>query len=73
MSAKYKGFHVLLEKDIHQEDFEEIRQAVQMIKGVQSVEPIDATSEDWMARDRVRSELGAKLVHILYSDANKKG
>lgn len=66
MSDKYKGFHVLLEKDIREDDFHEIKQAVLMIKGVQSVEPVEATSEDWMARDRVRHEIGAQLVKVLY-------
>lgn len=65
MSDRVKGFYVSLEKDIRDDDFQTIMNAVLMVKGVLSVEPSITSADDWMNRERVKFELRKKIFDIL--------
>jgi len=66
MSEEIKGFSVVLEKDVSEDDFDKIRNAVLMIKGVLKIVPVSANIEDAMIRFRVRMELTDKIRDILW-------
>lgn len=61
MSDRIKGFVVVLEKDMKDEDFETVKNAVQAIRGVLKVEPSVVTPHDWMNREQVKGELRQQL------------
>jgi hypothetical protein len=66
MTDRLKGCTVVFTHDIRDDDAEAILNAIRMVKGVLSVDPSLASSEDWMMRERVKSELGEKLWQVLY-------
>jgi hypothetical protein len=72
MTDRLKGFIVTLEDDFRTDDAEAIISAIQMVRHVQSVEPIVADYNDHMARERVRSEFRDKLWAVLYPEYAKK-
>jgi hypothetical protein len=57
MSDSIKGFYVVLEKDIGEEQFEALKTAVLMIRGVLAVNESVSDSSDWMARRQVGHEM----------------
>jgi hypothetical protein len=63
--TRIKGFAVTLDQDYRDDDSEGIRHALEMVKGVLSVEPIEAGISDQMNRTRIRSELGQKILSML--------
>lgn len=65
MSDRIKGFWVALDKDYRDDDLEPIKDAVLMIKGVESVAVSTADSSDWMNRARVKSELITQLWNVI--------
>ena len=66
MSDRVKGLTVVLDKDYKDEDAEQIIRAIQMIKGVESITTEIVNSDDYMNRERVKSELRDKIFHLLY-------
>lgn len=66
MSNYIKGFNVVLEQDIHEDNAALIQAALLQIKGVVSVEPLVANIEDHMARERVRLEMGKQILDIVF-------
>jgi hypothetical protein len=64
MSNRIKGFYVALEKDIKDEDFEYVKNAVLMIKGVHSIKENIADSDDWINRQQIKQELLKKIFDI---------
>lgn len=66
MTDRLKGFVVTLDHDIREDDAEEILNAIRMVKGVVSVKPVQANSDDDIIRSRVLSELRQKLLGIVY-------
>lgn len=68
MSDRIKGFYVALEKDIKDEDFKEIKNAVLMVKGVLKVKESISDPSDWMNRERIRNELITKVFEIFKVD-----
>ena len=65
MTQKFKGFYVTLERDIREDDAEDILTALRQIRGVIDVSPDVADSTDWAARTRVRAEIYQKLMKIV--------
>jgi hypothetical protein len=65
MTTRLKGFTVMLDADIREDDAESIRHAILMIKRVQEVRPIETDSNDWMAYEKARRELREKLFEVL--------
>lgn len=61
MSDRIKALTISLDKDYRDDDVEAIINAIKMVRGVADVSPILATSDDWLARSRVRHELSTAL------------
>ncbi len=65
MTDRIKGYLVTLEGDIREDDAEAIQNALQMIKGVFSVEPYIKGAEDYMMETRARIETLIELSKTL--------
>jgi len=63
--ARVKGFTVTLERDVKEEDFQRIKEAVEMIIGIEHVEPSIATSEDFIVRQRLRHEMSRNVLKAI--------
>lgn len=75
MTERLKGFVVALESDMREDDAEQLKQALALMRGVLKVEPIMANSNDWIVEQRVRTELGDQIMGVLYPNllgVNKK-
>lgn len=57
MTTRLKGVTVAFDAEYRDDDAESIILAIRMIKGVSAVVAVEAGSEDWFARQRVRMEL----------------
>lgn len=68
MSDRIKGFTVELACDLKDEDFQQIKDAVEMIKGVQSITESVVTSDDYINRSRIKNELMGKIYDLLKED-----
>jgi hypothetical protein len=64
MTDRVKGFTVTLEKDCRIDDVEVIINAIRMIRGIADVEPSISTSEDYMNRQMIKSELREKFLNF---------
>lgn len=65
MTDRVKGFTVVLDKDFRIDDVEVIQNAIAMIKGVSSVQPIIANGEDFVVEQRTRTEIRKKLFEFI--------
>jgi len=65
MTDRVKGFTVTLERDIRIDDFQRIKEAVEMIVGVEHVEPSIATSEDFMVRQRLKHDITRNILKVI--------
>lgn len=70
MTDRLKGVVVTFEKNIREDDAAEIINAIGMVKGVLSVNPLKANLDDHIAQERVRHEIAEKLWKVLYPDLN---
>lgn len=68
MTDRLKGFVVTLEEDHREDDAEPIADALMMIKGVISVEPVVRNVDDLMNRERVRRELLGQVLDLIEKD-----
>jgi hypothetical protein len=68
MTDRLKGFVVTLEQDIRVDDAGHVLNAIRMITGVASVQPMVADPADYMARERVRFELTKQLWDVLHPE-----
>jgi hypothetical protein len=57
MTERFKGFTVVLEEDIREDDAQQTLNALRCIRGVLSVEPLVRDSTDFVARQRAQSEI----------------
>ena len=65
MTDRYKGFLVTLEKEISENNAENIINALRMVKGVHSVKPYITGIEDYMAYEKAKSEIGSKVLEFV--------
>jgi len=65
MTDRIKGFTIVLDKNYRDDDVETIKNAIEMIRGVSSVEPVVANMDDFIVEQRVKSELRAKFYEFL--------
>lgn len=67
MTDRHSGYIVTLKHDIREDDAEQIRNALRMVKGVLSVRPLlgGGTVESFIARQRVQNEVTQKLLSML--------
>jgi hypothetical protein len=66
MSDRIKGFVVTLEKDIRDDDADEVKRAIAMIKGVASVDSSVANADDHINRMQIRTEIANNIFSALY-------
>lgn len=65
MTTRFKGLTVAFEDDIRDDDAEAIISAIRQIRGVAGVVPVEASSDDWMARMRVKEEIRKEVLALL--------
>jgi len=63
--ARLKGFTVTLERDIKQEDFQRVQEAVEMITGVLHVEGVLATGKDHITRIRLKNDITRNILKLI--------
>lgn len=71
MTDRLKGVTVVFDHDIRTDDAEPIINAIRCLRGVLAVAPSLKTSEDFIIRERVRHELGQKILAVIYPDLKK--
>jgi hypothetical protein len=65
MTNRVKGFTVTLERDIRDDDFQRIKEAVEMVKGVVHVEPSVSTVDDHMVRTRLKIDITRNILKLI--------
>jgi hypothetical protein len=73
MTTRIKGFTITLEKDLREDDIEELVTALRMVRGVASVDPLEKGTEDDMARARVYYELRDKFYEFINKELKLNG
>jgi hypothetical protein len=68
MTERLKAVIVTFEKNVRVDDAEPIMKAIEHIKGVLTVKPIVADINQDIAEERVRLEIGKKLMAVLYPE-----
>jgi hypothetical protein len=71
MSDRVKGFTVVLNRDLRDDDAAKVMQIIEMIRGVLSVTPLRVSSFDSADRVRIRTELTKKLLKVLDEDEER--
>lgn len=66
MTDRIHGLTVVLDKDYRDDDVEKIVEAIKMVRGVLSVSLHVTDIGDYSARERVRAELGSKILKVVY-------
>lgn len=65
MCTRHLGFIVTLRSDVMGEDAEKVLSAIQQLKGVIAVAPVDDDPNSWMAREQARYEFVKKINKFL--------
>lgn len=65
MTDRLKGVVVTFEKDIREDDAQEIISAIRLLRNVLTVKGVTTDFEDGMIRDRVRMEYYEKIRDVL--------
>jgi hypothetical protein len=65
MTDRIKGFTVILDRDYRDDDFEYIKNAVQMIKGVKLIEPYVSDGGDYIIETKAKSEIRDKIYDFI--------
>jgi hypothetical protein len=65
MTTRLKGFTVVLDHDIRDDDAETIKQAILALRHVQDVQPVPVDVADFIIRARVRRELLEKVLKVI--------
>lgn len=68
MTDRIKGLTVVLDRDIRDDDVEQIVAAIMMVRGVIKVGKNVADHNDYINRERIRSEMAQKLYNALKDD-----
>jgi hypothetical protein len=68
VTDRYSGFIVVLDKDIREDDAENVVTALRMVKGVASVAPIPANPQSYIAEQRVRQEITTRVWEALKNE-----
>jgi hypothetical protein len=65
MTDRVKGFTVTLERDVREDDFQRIKEAVEMIVGVLHVEGVLATGKDHIIRMRLKNDITRNILKLI--------
>lgn len=71
MTDRFNAFIVTLDRDIREDDAENLKAAILQLRGVAHVEGNVANIEDHIAESRVRATMMRKLIE-LFSEENRK-
>ncbi len=66
MTDRFAGYIVVLEDNVRSDDAEVITKAIAQLRGVVSVIPVVSNIEIHIAEERVRRELGDKLLQVVF-------
>ena len=64
MNESHAGYVVTLTNDLNDEDAQQVLDALRMIRGVLSVEPVAADFSVHIGTERARSEIRGKLLDL---------
>jgi hypothetical protein len=64
MTDRLKGLTVAFDADIREDNAQAIINAIKMFNGVVAVEATKAGADDYMNRERIKSEFRQKLLEI---------
>jgi hypothetical protein len=73
MTDRLKGCVVQFSESIREDDAQAVLDAIKMIKGVQSVAASVDSSDDWINRERIRHELGQRILDVIFPERLKTG
>jgi len=65
MSERHAGYVVTLTEDLDEEAAQQVLDALRMIKGVLSAEPITANVDVHIGTERARSEIRGRLLDLV--------
>lgn len=65
MTDRHAGYVVTLAEDVREDDAQDILNALRMVRGVLSVEPVRADAQLSIATGRARAETREKLLALL--------
>lgn len=68
MTDRLRGVIVTFEKDIREDDAEHVILAIEQLRNVLSVKPIVASIDSHISEERAKSELGRKVLKVIYPD-----
>jgi hypothetical protein len=66
MTTRLKGLTITLDHNIREDDAQRIIDAISMVKGVMSIKAIESNADDYIIEQRIRNEIGRKLLDIIY-------
>ncbi len=68
MTDRVMGLVVTLDVDMRSDDAKAVIDAIMTMRHVIGVSPVVADHNDWINRERIRRELGLKLMNVLYPE-----
>lgn len=71
MTDRYFCLTMALEKDIREDDAQQIINAIEMIRGVIKVDGNISDMNSYVAEERVRRELGNKLIEVVFPELKR--
>ena len=71
MGDMYHSVTVVFEQNVHEEDIDAVTNAIRLFNNVLSVQPNMCKTADYFAEERVRHELGKKLIDMVYGRVEK--
>lgn len=72
MTNRHAGYVVILNQGIREDDAENTIDALKMIKGVLTVEPVEVDLSLQISKALARSELERKVMEVFYPDLAKQ-
>jgi hypothetical protein len=72
VTDRLKGFVVVLDQDLREDDAEATLTAIRQLRHVIAVEPVKAGTDDAFAEERVRYELGRRLLEVVFPERTKR-
>jgi hypothetical protein len=71
MSDRYHSLVVSLKEDMHEEHLQRLIHAIELMRGVLSVDRNVANIESHVAEERARRDLGEQILKVIYPKENR--
>lgn len=65
MTTRHRGYVVVLERDIREDDAEAVINALKMVRGVIDVKPVESNIDAEISGVRARTEVRQKIYNVL--------